>query len=129
MSASANYAKIPTATFAVSIAFGSDPRRVDDLVERVYKEIELLKASGPSEKQVSDEREALLRDFETGSKQNGYIIGQLLAKYQNNEDPAGIWALPDYYKKIDAAMIQQAAKMYLSSANRVQVTLVPEAVR
>jgi zinc protease len=129
VSASANYAKIPVPTFALSIAFGSDPKRVDDLVERVYKEIEIFKTSGPTEKQVSDEREALLRDFETGAKQNGYIIGQLLAKYQYNEDPAGIWAMPDHYKKIDAAMIQQAAKTYLSGANRVQVTLVPEAVK
>ena len=34
--------------------------------------------------------------------------------------------MPELYKKIDAAMIQQAAKTYLSGANRVQVTLVPE---
>lgn len=48
------------------------------------------------------------------------------AAYQNNEDPAAIWAAPDRYKKIDAAMIHQAAKKYLSGENRVQITLVPE---
>ena len=61
----------------------------------------------------TDEREALLRDFETSSKQNGYIIAQLLGRYQNNETRPEIWAVPDYYRKIDAATIQQAAKTYL----------------
>jgi zinc protease len=126
ISASPGYVRLPIATYTVSIGFGCDPKRLDDLVARVYQEIETFKASGPTDKQVSDEREALLRDFETGSKQNGYLLGQLSAKYQNNEDPAGIWAVPDYYRKLDASDIQRAARTYLAGGNRVQVTLVPE---
>jgi zinc protease len=126
ISASASAGRIPIGTYSVSIAFGADPKRLDDLLGRVYQEIEKLKTDGPTAKQVADEREALLRDFETGSKQNGFLLGQLMTKYQNNEDPASIWTLPDLYHKLDAATIQQAAKAYLSGANRVQVTLVPE---
>jgi len=47
-------------------------------------------------------------------------------RYENHEDPAGLLNLPDYYRKIDVAMIQQAARTYLKGDNRVQVTLVPE---
>jgi zinc protease len=126
ISASPGYVRLPVANFTISIAFGCDPARLDDLVARVYQEIEKLKAEGPTAKQVRDEREALLRDFETQSKQNGYLVGQLLVKYQYNEDPAGIWAVPELYKKLDAATIRQAARKYLSGENRVQVTLVPE---
>ena len=126
ISASASAGRIPIRTYTVSIAFGSDPKRLDDLLGRVYQEIEKFKTEGPTEKQVTDEREALLRDFETGSKQNGFLLGQLMTKYQNNEDPAGLWTLPELYRKLDAATIQQAAKAYLGGANRVQVTLVPE---
>jgi zinc protease len=126
ISANASAARIPIGTYSISISFGCDPKRLDDLLGRVYQEIELFKTNGPTAKQVTDEREALLRDFETGSKQNGFLLGQLMTKYQNNEDPASIWTLPDLYKKLDAAAIQQAAKAYLNGANRVQVTLVPE---
>jgi zinc protease len=126
ISANASAARIPIPTYTISIGFGSDPKRLDDLVARVYQEIEKFKTEGPTEKQVTDEREALLRDFETGSKQNGFFLNQLTTRYQNNEDPAGILAIPEQYKKIDAAMIQKAAKAYLAGANRVQVTLVPE---
>jgi zinc protease len=126
ISASPSYARLPIPTYTISIGFGSDPKRLDDLIARVYEEIEKLKADGPTEKQVADEREALLRDFETNSKQNGYLLSQIQGRYQNNDDPAGVWAMPEHYKKIDAAMIQKAAKTYLAGTNRVQVTLVPE---
>jgi len=126
ITASASFQRIPAPEFVVSIGFGCDPKRLDDLVARVYQEIEQFKANGPTGKQVGDEREALLRAFETGSKQNGYLLSQLSAKYQAGEDPAGIWSVPDYYKKLDEAMIQKAARTYLTGANRVQVTLVPE---
>ena len=126
ISASPSYARHPISTYTISISFGSDPKRLDDLIARVYEEIEKFKAEGPTEKQVTDEREALLRDFETSSKQNSYLLAQIQARYQNNDDPAGVWAMPEHYRKIDAAMIQKAAKTYLAGANRVQVSLVPE---
>jgi zinc protease len=126
ISASPSYTRFPVSTFTISIGFGADPKRLDDLIARVYQEIEKLKAEGPTEKQLADEREALLRDFETSSKQNGYLVSQLLLRYQNNDDPAGVWGVPEYYKKLDAATIQKAAKTYLTGTNRVQVTLVPE---
>jgi zinc protease len=126
ISANASYQRHPVASFVISIGFGCDPKRLDDLVARLYKEIDQFKADGPTEKQVSDEREALLRDFETNSKQNGYLVSQLLLRYQNNDDPAGLWDVPQYYRKLDAATIQKAAKTYLTGTNRVQVTLVPE---
>jgi zinc protease len=126
ISANAAYARAPIPGYSLSVGFGCDPARLDDLVARVYREIEQFKANGPTEKQVADERAALLRDFETGSKQNGFLVGQLVAKYQNKEDPAEIWAVPESYRKLDAAAIQQAARTYLSGTNRVEVTLVPE---
>ena len=127
ISASPGYARIPVPSYTMSIAFGCDPKRLDELIGRVMQEIEKLKTDGPTEKQVADERAALQRDFETSSKQNGFLLGQLTAKYQTGEDPAGIWALPELYQKVDAAMIRQAARQYLSGENRVQITLVPEA--
>jgi zinc protease len=126
ISANASTQRNPRPEYTVGIQFGSDPQRTAALNERIMQEIEKFKAVGPSEKQVSDEREALLRDFETNSKQNGYLLGQLAARYDVGEDPAGLWNMPEYYKKIDAAMIQDAAKKYLDMNNRVRVTLVPE---
>ena len=126
INASANYRPSPVPDYAISIGWGCDPARLDELITRVLKEIDALKTVGPTAQQVADEREALLRDFESVTKQNGWWVAQMAQRYENHEDPAGLLNLPDYYRKIDAAMIQQAARTYLKGDNRVQVTLVPE---
>jgi len=126
ISASASTQKNPRPEYSIGIQFGSDPQRTAALNERILQEVEKYKAEGPTDKQLGDEREALLRDFEVNATQNGYLLGQLTARYDVGEDPAGLWNMPEYYRKIDAAMIKDAANMYLNMNNRVRVTLVPE---
>ena len=126
ISASPNYQKFPNPEYSISIQFSCDPQRTDDLIKRVFQEIEKFKTNGPTETQVTDEKEALLREFETNSKQNGYLLGQLTLRYQYGEDPSTIFDLPEVYKKLTAAMIQDAAKTYLNPKAYVKVTLFPE---
>jgi zinc protease len=126
ISASPSYQRIPNPEYSITIQFGCAPERADDLIKRVFQEIEKLKTNGPTEKQVNDVKEALRRDFETNSKLNNYLLGQIALKYQYGEDPAGLWNITEYYKKIDSAMIQQAAKAYLNTKAYVRVTLLPE---
>ncbi len=126
ISASAGFYKFPKSEYSISINFGSSPERADDLIKRVFEEIEKFKTNGPTEKQLNDEKEALIREFETNSKQNNYLLGQISARFFNGEDPAGIWLVTDYYKKLDAAAVQEAAKLYLNTKSFVRVTLFPE---
>ena len=126
ISASASYFKFPKPEYSISINFGSAPERTDDLIKRVFEEIEKFKTDGPTEKQLADEKEALIREFETSSKQNAYLLGQISARFYNGEDPAGIWMMTDYYKKLDAAAVREAAKLYLNTKSFVKVTLFPE---
>jgi len=63
---------------------------------------------------------------QSSSKLNNFLVGQLAYQYEYGEDAAIIWQLPDYYRKLDASMVQQAAKTYLNMDNRVRVTLLPE---
>lgn len=126
ISASPGFYKYPKPEYSISINFGSSPERTEDLIKRVFEEIEKFKANGPTEKQLNDEKEALIREFETNSKQNGYLLTQIQLRYYNGEDPAGVWLVPEFYKKLDAAMVQEAAKRYLDTRNFVKVTLFPE---
>jgi hypothetical protein len=49
-----------------------------------------------------------------------------MLRFYHKEDPAGIWAVPDFYKKLDAATVKDAAKQYLNTQSFVKVTLFPE---
>jgi zinc protease len=124
--ASPGYERLPNPTYSITITFGSAPTRTEDLIKRVFQEIEALKANGPTDQQVTDEKETLLRDFETSSKLNNYLVSQISLRYENGEDPAALWLMPDNYKKIDKAMIQEAAKTYLNTNRYVEVMLFPE---
>ncbi len=126
VSASAGYNKIPRPEYSVTISFGCSPDRTAELVKGVFKEIELLKANGPTDKQVADVKETFLRDQETNMKTNGYLLGQIAARYQYGEDLTSLFNLPAYYNKIDAATVREAARQYLKTDNFVEVTLFPE---
>jgi predicted Zn-dependent peptidase len=75
---------------------------------------------------MQDMREGFLREFETNSHENGYLISQIVEAFQSGEDVTSIWALPDVYRSLDAATVQKAAQQYLNVGNRVLVTLFPE---
>ncbi|HEY0723732.1 MAG TPA: insulinase family protein, partial [Pyrinomonadaceae bacterium] len=126
ITAAYGYSKFPKQEYSIAIQFGCSPERTDDLIKRVFGEIEKFKVDGPTEKQLTDEREALLREFETNSKQNGYLLNQIALRFQNGEDPAGIWLVPEFYQKLDAATIKDAARLYLNPQSYVKVTLFPE---
>jgi len=122
----ASYEDRPLQQYQVSISFGSDPSRTESLGKRVFAEIEAFKAGGPTEKQVSDAKAAMLRDFETNIRQNAYVLSQTAFKYQHGEAPETLLDIPSYYKKLSAAGIQAAARTYLNMARYVKVVLLPE---
>jgi len=126
ITAAYGYQKFPKQEYSITIQFGCSPDRTDDLIKRVFGEIEKFKAEGPTEKQLNDEKEALLREFETNSKQNAYLLNQIMQRFYHNEDPAGLWLIPDLYKKLDAATVKDAANQYLNTQSYVKVTLFPE---
>ncbi len=122
---SGNLARVPVGQFTISIDFTSDPARADALTDRVFAEIARLKQTGPSVQQVNDVRAALLRDFETNSRQNAFLVGQLAQRYQSGEPPESVWQMPALYKALTPAMIRAAAAAYLDPKNYVKVTLRP----
>jgi zinc protease len=126
ISASPNYTKVPEQRYRFDIGWGCNPDRVDELIKVVFRDIDDLRTNGPTEKQVNDVREQLLRDFETSVKQNSYLVWQIYYKYVDREDLKGLFEMPEAYKKLTPAAIQEAARTYLNPGNYVQVTLSPE---
>lgn len=124
--ASPSMSRIPRSEYSFSISFTCNPERADALVQRVLDEIEKLKSTGPTPGEINDAKQAMLRDFETGMRQNGYLMQQISGRYQSNEDVEGLASIPDLYSRLDAAQVQAAARSYFNVNNYVRVTLVPE---
>jgi len=132
----------PEGNYQLTISFGSDPERVDELLEAVYAEIERLQGSPPTEAEVSDVREAALRSFETNLESNGFWLSRLDNRYRFWLDQLEMGIIDQYpsgdlllesllaneaaLNAVTPADVQEAARRYFDLGNRVRVTLLPE---
>ena len=88
--------------------------------------IDRFKRNGPSEGQIADVRAALMRDFETNSQQNAYLLSRIIFKYEYDEDVADIFNMRPFYDQLSAPVLRDAARAYLNTDRYVKVTLRPE---
>ncbi len=101
----------------MTIDFGSSPDRTDELVKRVFTEVDAFKAEGPTDKQVADAKEGFVRDHETNITSNNYLLSQIAMKYEFGEanEVGVLFDLPAWYQRLTGASIQAAARQYLNT--------------
>jgi zinc protease len=128
VSVQAGYEKQPRQEFALHVDFGSAPDRAEELVKRVMADIDALKQSGPTDRQVADTKAQFIREHETNIRNNAYLLTQIAVKYQFGEadELPVLFDLASLYEKLDAAAIHAAAKEYLNTSRYVKVMLFPE---
>jgi zinc protease len=120
--------KFPRPEYSVRISWACDPARVDTLVERVFDEINFVKRTQLTFLQVQRIRTALQRDNDENSQDNGYLLNQIVRRYEdrNPEGVGSVFNVPEQIASLSGAAIQQAAQNYLNTDNYVRVTLMPE---
>ncbi len=118
----------PRQDYTVQIAFGSSPENVEPLYAATLALIDSIKAKPVSTADVDKVREEILRSHEVDVKTNTYWASNIAARDQAGEDLGGLGTpYDDLVKGITPAMIQQAAKTYLNTANYARFVLLPEA--
>ena len=99
-----------------------------DLVQRVFEELDFVKNTRLTRTQMDLVHQALQRDFELNSQDNGYLLNQLSRKYQDGDaaDLGAVFDLPQRVMSLTADDIQRAAQSALDMSRYVKVTLMPE---
>ena len=110
----------------IVIQFGSSPDNVDKLVTATLKEIERLKAEGPSADDVGKVKELERRDLETNAKQNSYWLGSMQTVHAYGWDPAGIARRDQRTERLTQENIKQMFQKYFPTDRYTLVTLKPE---
>ncbi len=118
--------KFPQGRYSMTVSFGCAPENVEKLIASTLDEINKVKVNGAQtvdvEKFVAEER----RTTETQLKENGFWLGYLTNKIQNNDDPKQILGYLDSLKMINPAVLKSAADRYLSGDNLIRFVLLPE---
>jgi len=117
----------PVPAYAAVISFGSDAGRADELTATLMREIESLQETGPTESELADTKQAMLRTFETGIERNDYWLQQLSVEYRAGLEPGAAFAeYPESVHSLTVTDLRDAFRQYFDSENYVRVTLVPE---
>jgi len=115
----------PWESYRVSIAFGADPARLEDLTAEVFRQIERLQEEPPLGSEIRAVREARKRAREARREQNGPLLEDLVNAYRYELDPvAALQETP--LESVTEGEVRRAARTYLRRDRYVRVTLLPE---
>ena len=120
--------KFPRPAYSVRIDWTCDPARTASLVQRVFEEIAFVRDTLLSPDQVALMREGLLREYESNSQDNGYLLNEISRRYEDGIGATGAAAesMPDRIAALTGDAIQLAAQTYLDTRNYVKVTRMPQ---
>jgi zinc protease len=116
----------PRQEYSITISWGCNPERVDELVKEGMAQIDSLKMKQLDSLYIEKVSEIQRRAYEVNLKRNGFWLGNLQAYYTNNEDPEMILNYPKLVDHLTAKAIQEAVKKYFNMNNYVKIVLYPE---
>jgi zinc protease len=120
----------PRQEYQIQISFGSSPENVEPLTKATFALIDSLQKNPPSQADVDKVKEQILRAREVETKQNSYWLGNIMARDEAGEDLGGLGAPYDeMVKKLTAADLQAAAKLYFNTKNYARFVLLPEVTK
>ena len=125
VSVGAGAAGEPRPRYQLSIAFGGEPARMDELTRAAFAVIDSVRTIGPSDEDFAKAREAQLRERETDLRTNRFWIERMLSYDQQGWPLESILDLPDWLADASSETVRQAALRYIDPQQYVQVTLLP----
>jgi zinc protease len=117
---------MPRPQYQVSIGFGADPTRIDELTGVVFAQIDSIQRTGPTPDELQKVREMELRSRETDLRTNRFWVLQMMSYDRAGWDLRDILHFPEFANELEPADLRSAALRYLRPSNYVQVSLLPE---
>jgi zinc protease len=119
------FSKVPREEYSLSINFGCDPSRMQELIKVAFKVIDDFRENGASAARVGEAQLSARRDLEVDLQQNRYLLNEIVQKYEKGEDVSEVFSPPGI-DELTPAAIRDAARQYLNKSRYVEVTLSPE---
>jgi len=116
----------PKQNYKVTISFGCDPGRTEELTNTIFQVIDSLKTFGPKDIYITKVKETQLRSYETSLKENTFWVRALQSYYFRKLNPDLILKYPELVGTLTSGKIKKAAVQYLNRKNYVEVVLLPE---
>ena len=122
----ASRSRDPVGSYSISLSFGSDPERTEELRGVLFAQIDSLRDVGLDQTYVDKVKETQRRSRETDLKENGYWLSVLRFYYSHGEDPTNILKAEEKIEGLTLEAIKAAANRYFDMENYAQFVLMPE---
>ena len=117
----------PRSEYRITVNFGCNPERVDELVSTSFDVLRKIIANGASDEDVKKIQEIQRREREKQLKENGFWLGRLSQAYSNGDDPSEMLQFNTLVDGLNSATLQAAAAKYLKLDTVKKFVLLPEA--
>ena len=121
----ANLQSLPDPEYQISIFYGSDPDRTDELLNAVIGEVEWLREGGEQE-YLDTVKELLNTPRQEQLRDNSFWVSQIRAISQRGEEFAEINRFEERLDTITLDQVVAVAQRYLTSDRYIRVVLLPE---
>ena len=125
VSVNANLQLLPDPEYQISIFYGSDPARADELLTEVFEEIDWLR-NGGEQQNLDTVKELLRTPREEQLRDNGFWLNQIRVTTQRGEQFADVHLFEEWLDAITLDQVVAAAQRYLTDDRYVRVVLLPE---
>ena len=115
----------PVNSFRISILFGCDPGRVEELTSAVFDEIKNIKDMDVEESYLNKIKENYKREFEVALRDNNFWLSKILNSLKENENPADLMLPEEYRALITKESIRSEAEECFNTERYFQVVLKP----
>jgi zinc protease len=123
---SAQIEHFPLERYNLSISFGTDPEKVDELKNEVFVQIDSLRNFGASPDYLEKVKESFSRNHETNLRSNSYWLNKIENSYFQGLHPEYILDTQHMIENLSLDDIHKAAQQYLDVNNYIEVVLYPQ---
>ncbi len=115
----------PVSRYQVTISFGADPTRVEDLIQAVHAQIDSVQAGALTPEYLEKVTEMQRRERETSLRDNDFWRSTLHAYYYMGEDPRNIMRYDELVAGLTLEDLRDTARRLLGTDDVVTVILYP----
>ncbi len=117
--------RYPVERYTIVARWGCNPDNIGKLSQTVIDEMDRIRKSGPLEADLNKVKEILIRERESGVKENSFWLSSIQNFYQQGD---GLQTLDEYKTSVNSMKIKDIkaiAGKYLNTKKYVQVSLTP----
>ncbi|MBI5646505.1 MAG: insulinase family protein [Ignavibacteriae bacterium] len=118
--------KTPRSEYVITIQFGCDPDRAEELMNTVYSVMKKVIDGGASAEDVQKIQEIQRREREKALKENSFWLERLKQDFWLGEDPAQVLKYETFVSGLSSKALQDAAAKYFTFDRMKKFVLMPE---